>query len=868
MRNIVSVTLFLLFATTAWAQRPEVLQATDTVALHKMATDQILKSRQNKNKAIEIARKINYPVFYEAPDGSTIQLKQLSKTGRLQYYTTHNDNAAKTVSTNKVWPGGNLGFNLSGGGFTIGEWDAGAVNLQHAEFNGRVVQGDNPSALSSHASHVAGSMVASGINARAKGMAFEAKLKAFDWNNDEAEMAREAAKGLLISNHSYGFITGWNYNSSDKRWEWWGDVKIDSLTDWSFGYYDQQSKDWDNIAFDAPYYLIVKAAGNDRNTMLPTTVSEHYVYNNDSLDWVASTAKRNPDGPYDCLPGAANAKNVVTIGAVYSMTSGYTKPEDVKMSSFSSWGPTDDGRIKPDLVTSGVSIYSTTNGMGTYASSSGTSMASPGAASSLLLLQQQYANHKKGKVMRSATLKALAIHTADEAGAYPGPDYSYGWGLLNTAHAAEVINQDSISAFIKEMSIIQTQTMDITVTADPTKTLSATLCWTDPAGNLIEPALNSRSKMLINDLDLRVIDASSLQQHQPWKLNVEDPTAAATRGDNAIDNVENVQVQNPGSGEYIIRVSHKGVLKDLMQNYSLVITGIKLADSLQTCRDTIIYNASSGSFDDGSGSRNYADNADCFWKIKLPSTGKIALKLDSIDLMSNDLIRIYDGETVDTPLLKLISSSNTSFDSIYSTSNTMLVRFSSDASGNAKGWQAGYKACISPYANFETIKPTTGNEYEFRNHSFNGDTYIWYYGNGDSAVTNVATHKYTYQVSEDYTVKLVAKNSCYTHSVSKELGTNATVVSAPKPSVALTKEIKLYPNPSNGQFTLEFGNLKPQNGALQIYNLQGQVILNEVLQVRSSGYQKPITLQGQAPGLYILRLTLDKEVINKKIIIE
>jgi len=55
----------------------------------------------------------------------------------------------------------------------------------------------------------------------------------------------------------------------------------------------------------------------------------------------------------------ANAKNILTVGAVEGIPGGYNRKEDVIMSSFSSWGPTDDGRIKPDLVADGVGVYST-----------------------------------------------------------------------------------------------------------------------------------------------------------------------------------------------------------------------------------------------------------------------------------------------------------------------------------------------------------------------------------------------------------------------------------------------------------------------------------------------------------------------------
>ena len=103
----------------------------------------------------------------------------------------------------------------------------------------------------------------------------------------------------------------------------------------------------------------------------------------------------------------------------------------VIIANFSSEGPTDDFRIKPDIAGNGVSVYSTYDNSNTaYNSISGTSMASPNIAGSLVLLQQHY-NNLNNSFMKAATLKGLALHTADDAG-FSGPDAIFGWGLMDS----------------------------------------------------------------------------------------------------------------------------------------------------------------------------------------------------------------------------------------------------------------------------------------------------------------------------------------------------------------------------------------------------------------------------------------------------
>ena len=203
-----------------------------------------------------------------------------------------------------------------------------------------------------------------------------------------------------------------------------------------------------------------------------------------------STQPHPADRPagYDCLPLHSVAKNILTVGAVDDLPGGYTPlagPGQVSMAPFSSWGPTDDGRIKPDLVANGVLLLSTwIDEYSPYAVASGTSMASPNVTGSLLLLQEHFADlHGAGNFMRGATLKAIAIQTADEAGRADGPDYEFGWGLLNTRKAAELISDAYVGVDhqIIEGTLINGTTDSIPVNVSSGNSIiRATLVWMDP----------------------------------------------------------------------------------------------------------------------------------------------------------------------------------------------------------------------------------------------------------------------------------------------------------------------------------------------------------------------------------------------------
>lgn len=525
--------------------------------LQEIGKESDLIHSKQKLLAIDYARNNNIPMAFSNGYGNNIYLVGVDEFGLPVYRTTLNAGAALTTDVNELKTGGSLGLNLEGSGMMVGIWDESLVK-NHAEFGERILsrQGDK---FSVHATHVTGTILAAGLQANAKGMASLASATTWDFENDDAEMAslaKEDQSGLLFSNHSYGTVMGF-YRDDEGKWQWAGNSAISASEDYRFGFYGSKSRTIDALAFNAPYYTIVWAGGNDRSEV--------------------GDGSHPPDGNagYDLLGADGVAKNNITVGAVQKVTS-YTGPSSVVMSSFSSWGPADDGRIKPDLVGAGVSVFSTsvtTAGADSYSTSGGTSMAAPNVTGSLMLLQELYRNLHGGNFMRAATLKALAIHTTKEAGINPGPDYSFGWGLLDVEAAAKVLlSQDQQSVVVLENTLQNGGVFEFDFEPQQNTKVTATMVWTDPPGTPPAPALDPITPALVNDLDIKIFDADNNTVF-PWKLNGSNPSAAATRGDNNVDNVEKIEFGNPQPRLYTLRVSHKGQqLVNNQQNYSLILT--------------------------------------------------------------------------------------------------------------------------------------------------------------------------------------------------------------------------------------------------------------------------------------------------------
>ncbi|MGV3559822.1 S8 family serine peptidase [Larkinella arboricola] len=562
----------------ARAQKP-LYNSIQKATLSRLSQDLQQQNRPSYRRAVDIAQKRLIPLRQERSDGTVLILKNSDERGNLLFNATSSATRAGHITrTSSLYAGGALGLNLSGNSAPVrnklGIWDGGRPRLSHVELAGRVTQVDNVTAIANHPTHVAGIMVGAGVNERARGMAFGANLKAYDFENDDAEVAA-AAPDLLVSNHSYNIQAGWIFNpdrDSDFKWEWWGDTTISATEDYKFGIYNAGARDWDRIAVAAPYYLHVKSAGNTHGQDGPGANVPYWLGASNTM----SRTTRDDQNGYDQISTDSNAKNILSVGAVSSISIEYVQPSDVRLASFSSWGPTDDGRIKPDLVGVGVSILSSGSASdNAYATLSGTSMAAPNVSGSLLLLQEYYAQLYNGQFMRSSTLKGLVLHTADEAGDFPGPDYRFGWGLLNTEKAARVIGNTDKSHRLEERTLKQGEKQTVQFVASGRGPLVVTICWTDPEGTALSATaanLNNRTPRLVNDLDIRLTDGT--QTRHPWVLDPNHPANPATTGDNIRDNIEQILVADAVPGKtYTLTISHKKTLKNGKQDFALIVSG-------------------------------------------------------------------------------------------------------------------------------------------------------------------------------------------------------------------------------------------------------------------------------------------------------
>ena len=509
------------------------------------------------------------------------------------------------------------GFALNGENMSIAIFDGGKVLPNHNEFRDlenagqfRVVDLENGAqGLSSHATAVAGFIMGEGRGTVfstpnvAKGVLPKAVVKhaGYAETSNGNRFTKILEYGEYISNHSYGVNNGWAYDGSGSQGAGYyysvNTTIMTSPTQTLSGAYQSNDQAIDEIVYADPKFSIVKSSGN----YYGTGPGE----NDNIFRWSATgyvpfaegdivPEKNCVSGAY-CIGNGSLAKNIIVVGAINLPTDvttyKFANTAEITRSSYSSVGPRKDGAIKPDLVAVGTQVISATvsstnpASTGTYTRGNGTSYSAPkvtGTIGSLTQLKRLLTNDNEF-YFYADEVKAILTHTAMEAGNFDGPDNWHGWGLLDALKAAEVVlsthnNEDTLERKVKVSGVNDEKV----VSAREGEELKVTISWIDPAAEYAASTIdrmNDTSSKIVNDFDLRVIDTETNEVYFPWKLDLSNPTGAAVKGDNTVDNIEQVLIKNPVAGRnYRVVVSNKGTLVNdegvaADQKYTLLITG-------------------------------------------------------------------------------------------------------------------------------------------------------------------------------------------------------------------------------------------------------------------------------------------------------
>lgn len=386
------------------------------------------------------------------------------------------------------------GRNYTGEGIGLLVRDDGIVG-PHIDFQGRI---DNTLASGvggTHGDGVAGiSSGAGNLDPRMRGMAAGTNVFVSNYASsftDNATTSRINSGEVLITNSSYSDGCNAGYTGVTRR-------------------VDEQSLDFPNL-------LHVFSAGNS---------------NNNDCGYGAGNQWGNITG------GHKQGKNVIATANVFYQGT---------IVGSSSRGPAYDGRIKPDIAANGQSQMSTDEN-NEYMSFGGTSGAAPGIAGIAAQLYEAYQLANNDELPTGALIKATMLNTANDYG-NPGPDFKFGWGIVNATRAAKLIEDNR---FLADTVAHQDTNTHLISVGSNVKEVRFMLYWHD-----IEAAI-ANTKALVNDLDLKVIDPST-GEHLPWVL---DPTANATTldqdattGADHLNNMEQVLISVPAAGAYEIQVS-------------------------------------------------------------------------------------------------------------------------------------------------------------------------------------------------------------------------------------------------------------------------------------------------------------------------
>lgn len=459
----------------------------------------------------------------------------------------------------------------------------------------------------------------------ARGMAYEGGLRVYDEALDTLEMgdlADDTLAGTLdivFSNHSYGTFCGWQrpyLAPAGSRWLWYGDPHIgesspgagDSNQDYKFGFYMPICRDIDQVVHAAEIYLPIWAAGNEGSNLDPLEApvaqeagpigsgrTPHLaVVTGVIYDWPAQF----PDPPLRQLDiGSVYVSNLIPEACAKNVLTVTTS------NHHGSTGGTDDWRMKPELQVSNAVGLSHSDPQCAkdgpsgvdYRLFAGTSFAAAAATGGMALLRERWLqlNGDTGHVLAS-TWKCIAMAGAEPL--HPASARAY-YGQFNFEGMMNVIEEDAeVTEFgkhsrIKEIVLENGASAEFKIQVVGINRSYITICWTDPAGTPPSPSINPPDVMLVNDIDLRVIapDGTVL-----FPRYISAQNGSTSLGDNSVDNVEQIELPfGSQNGEWTVRITHKGSLRNLLPQTVSVVTGassiapvFRILDFSETAPDT------------------------------------------------------------------------------------------------------------------------------------------------------------------------------------------------------------------------------------------------------------------------------------------
>ena len=432
---------------------------------------------------------------------------------------------------------------LDGSGQIVAVADSG-LDEDHGDFGNRVIgnvdvigDGSTADAHSGHGTHVACTVLGDGSRGSYSGVAPEAELYFQAMENDNnGNFQWSSINNMLNTAYSQGARTHTNS---------WGSE--------AYGEYTSESEDVDDRAryYDQYYsgregYSIVFAAGND-----------------------------GPDSSTIHSPGTA--KNSITVGNSQNRYQG--APSSIMDSS--SRGPTEDGRIKPDILAPGGYVRScraqeaTDTGGSTWTSNwyleySGTSMAAPNAAGTAALIREYITEVAQRPQPQGALVKALMILGANDVGSRDIPNNNEGWGRIDLKNTLAPNNGRGI--WVDDRSVLSstgnTKTYSFNITT-PNKPFKVVLAWSDERGSRFS------NTQLVNDLDLRVTNPSG----EEYRGNVFSQGRSIQGGDyDDLNNVEVVLIDSAESGLWSVRVRDAGHSGSKSQPFAVAVSGVGVND--------------------------------------------------------------------------------------------------------------------------------------------------------------------------------------------------------------------------------------------------------------------------------------------------